>query len=106
MPPSLLWALLALFITQIERIASYTLPQHASDPLVRALAIDATRAGFSYGAAVAGGPYYPTGLLGDAKVAEDVAAEQTEGLPEMTLITEDGVVATATSGKVCTWPRC
>lgn len=108
MPPSqsLPLTLFALFNLHVATALSYTLPQHASLPLVRALAVDATRAGFNYGAAVAGGPYYPTGLLGDAKVAVDVATEQTEALPEIALTAEDGTVAAATSGKVCIWPCC
>lgn len=89
-----------ILTTTVEKSAGFSLPQNASDPVARAAAIRATQAGFFYGNAVAGGPSYPSGLLGDAKVAEDVAAEQLEALPEIALITDDSTIAAATSAKV------
>lgn len=80
---------------------SFTIPQEAPDPVLRATAINTTRAGFLYGPAVAGGPFYPTGLLGDAKVAADVANEQLEATPETVLIAEDAARASASTPQVC-----
>ncbi|KAJ4390851.1 hypothetical protein N0V93_004450 [Gnomoniopsis smithogilvyi] len=75
--------------------AAYTLPQDSSDPLDRAAAILTTQLGFTYGAAVAGGPYYPSGALGTVKAAADQAAIQLEVLPETALSATDTAAATA-----------
>lgn len=93
-------ALLTLFTSYIRGSAGYTLPQNAPFPLLRSSAINVTRAGFLYGDAVAGGPFYPTGKLGLAKVAVDVAAEQSEALPEQVLIDTDAAAANASSAEV------
>lgn len=80
----------------VERAATtYTLPQDSSDPLVRAAAIEVTQLGFTYGAAVAGGPYYPSGALGLVKTAADQVAIQLEVLPEGALSAKDTAAATA-----------
>lgn len=80
----------------VERAATtYTLPQDSSDPLGRAAAIAITQLGFTYGAAVAGGPYYPSGALGLVKTAADQVAIQLEVLPEGALSAKDTAAATA-----------
>ncbi|KAF1979237.1 Lipoxygenase [Bimuria novae-zelandiae CBS 107.79] len=84
-----LWFILALCSTQIGRVASFTIPQHAVDPVRRKADINTTRAGFLYGPAVAGGPLYPTGPLGNAKVAADVANVRVETTPNTILVQED-----------------
>lgn len=76
--------------------ALYTLPQNAKDALARAAAIEATKLGFTYGPAVAGGPYYPAGVLGVAKAAADSASLQLEVAPELLLAGNDSVAAAAT----------
>lgn len=92
-----------LLAAHIHHVASYSLPQHAAFPLARALAIDVTRNGFTYGPSVGGGPFYPAGLLGLAKDAVDVAAEGIESAAELALTTADEVAAaTAGNGKVRT----
>lgn len=80
----------------VERAATaYTLPQNSKDPLGRAGAIAVTKVGFTYGAAVAGGPFYPSGALGLVKTAADQAAIQLEVLPEGALAAKDTAAATA-----------
>lgn len=79
-----------------ERAATtYTLPQDSSNPLGRAAAIAITQLGFTYGAAVAGGPYYPSGALGLSKAAADQVAIQLEVVPEGLLSGDDTLRATA-----------
>lgn len=52
----------------------YTLPSNAANSLARSTAILVKQTGYLYGPPVAGGPYYPTGLLGLVRVAGDTAA--------------------------------
>lgn len=88
----------------VERAATpYTLPQESNKPLGRAAAIAITQLGFTYGAAVAGGPYYPSGALGLVKTAADQVAIQLEVLPEGVLAAKDTAEATAGAliDKVC-----
>lgn len=73
MHSSLILRLFASSSLLLGEVASYEIPQRASDPASRQEAINATRTGFLYGPAVAGGPLYPTGPLGNAKVAADIA---------------------------------
>ncbi|KAJ4417863.1 hypothetical protein N0V82_005920 [Gnomoniopsis sp. IMI 355080] len=82
-----------LLAAHIRNVASYSLPQRAALPLARALAIDVTRNGFTYGPSVGGGPFYPVGLLGLAKDAVDVAAEGIESAAELALTTADELAA-------------
>lgn len=91
---------LLLLATHTHNALGYSLPQHAALPLLRALAIDVTRDGFTYGPSIAGGPYYPSGLLGLAKDAVDVAAEGLDSAAELALTTEDEVIASAGNEKV------
>lgn len=84
-------------------IVKYTLPQDSSDPIARAAAIAVTQVGFTYGPPVAGGPYYPSGILGSARAAADLAELQSDLTAEEVLTAEDSALATAGSlaGKVC-----
>lgn len=83
-------------------VGEYTLPKDSHDPLERAAALAVTRAGFTYGPAVAGGPYYPSGVLGTVKAAADLAALQADLTPEDILTAEDSAQAIAgnVAGKV------
>lgn len=83
-------------------VGEYTLPKDSLDPLGRAAALAVTRAGFTYGPPVAGGPYYPSGVLGSAKAAADLATLQADLTAEEILTAEDSASATAGSlaGKV------
>lgn len=89
---------LFLFSFHVHNSVAYSIPQKAVLPLARALAIDVTRNGFTYGPSVGGGPFYPAGLLGLAKNAVDVAAEGIESAAELALTTADQLAAAA--GKV------
>lgn len=91
-------SIFCLLSSHTHNIAAYSIPQKAVFPLARALAIDVTRDGFTYGPSVGGGPFYPAGLLGLAKNAVDVAAEGIESAAELVLTTADQVAAAA--GKV------
>lgn len=84
-------------------VGEYTLPKDSHDPVGRAAALGVTRAGFTYGPAVAGGPYYPSGVLGTAKAAADLASLQADLTAEDILTAEDSALALAGSlaGKVC-----
>lgn len=83
-------------------VGEYTLPKDSLDPLGRAAALAVTRAGFTYGPPVAGGPYYPSGVLGSARAAADLATLQADLTAEEILTAEDSASATAGSlaGKV------
>nr|QCS26861.1 putative manganese lipoxygenase [Didymosphaeria variabile] len=81
--------LLVVCTTWLGKALGFTIPKEAADPVHRALAINTTRASFLYGPAVAGGPFYPSGSLGQAKVAADIANEQLETQPNTILVAED-----------------
>lgn len=68
---------------------AYEIPQHNASYALRQRAINATREGFLYGPAVAGGPLYPTGPKGQAKVAADIADVQRETSPNTALVQQD-----------------
>ncbi|KAJ0108602.1 manganese lipoxygenase [Diaporthe amygdali] len=89
----------AIAVDKVRRnestIVKYTLPQDSSDPAVRATELDTTRAGWSYGPPVAGGPYYPSGELGVAAGAADLASLQADLAAEQALVTEDAAAAAA-----------
>ncbi|KAI0158520.1 lipoxygenase [Pestalotiopsis sp. NC0098] len=59
----------------------YSLPSDAADPMLRSEGIVVKQAGFLYGPPVAGGPYFPTGDLGLARVAVDGAEIQADLVP-------------------------
>lgn len=91
-----------LFAQSTYVTAEYTLPQDSSNPVARSAAVDITQAGFEYGPPVAGGPAFPSGVLGVTRVAADVALLQFEVNPEIVLTADDSTVAAAgeLSGKV------
>lgn len=93
--------LVVLVLAVSQNTMGYSLPQQATLPLARALAISITRDGFTYGSSVGGGPFYPTGLLGVAKDAVDVTAEGLDSVAELTLTTADEVTAAVSTAKVC-----
>lgn len=84
-------------------VVKYSLPQDSSDPAVRSAELDAKRAGYEYGPPVAGGPYYPSGELGAAKGAADLASLQADLTPQEAFVAKDAAAATAANaaGKVC-----
>ena len=74
---------------------AYTIPQNSDDKAARAAAIKVTQAGFLYGPPVAGGPYFPSGVLGIARAAADQAEIQLDLVPELALAALDDTKATA-----------
>ena len=82
-------------------IGDYTITQKATDPVIRAAEIATTRATFLYGPPVAGGPYFPTGALGLARVALDQAFIQLDLVPELALAVTDLGQAAVDVAKVC-----
>ncbi|KAG9571360.1 Lipoxygenase, partial [Aureobasidium melanogenum] len=70
----------------------YAIPQKGI-PAGRAEAIEFTRQNFGYGPAVAGGPFFPNGTLGNTLVAIDVATFQSETGPQMSDTSSDVVKA-------------
>lgn len=78
----------ALCGTLLSGAVAYEIPQNATNPL-RQQAINKTREEFLYGPAVAGGPFYPTGSQGRAKVAADIADVQRETTPNTALVQQD-----------------
>ena len=80
---------------QLLSPAPYSLPSNDSNSLTRSLAIITKQAGYLYGPPVAGGPYFPTGVLGLAKVAADQAELQLELAPELALSALDAADTTA-----------
>ena len=115
MSPWLLWScLLALLALRSPQVAAFTipkaprlndrqllspspysLPSNGLDSLERSLAIVTKQAGYLYGPAVAGGPYFPTGVLGLARVAADQADLQLDLVPELALSALDATDGTA-----------
>ncbi len=87
--------------TQERDLNPYSLPQNAQNAQIRAAAITATQAGFSYGPPVAGGPFFPAGDIGKAKIAADMALETQEAVPVVTMITGDGAQAMNDTSKAC-----
>lgn len=70
-------------------LPAFSLPQNDSGSLARSLAIATKQAGYLYGPPVAGGPYFPTGLLGVAKAAADQAEIQLDEAPVLAAIAVD-----------------
>lgn len=99
----------AVSIDKVRRnestVVRYSLPQDASDPAARSAELDATRAGYEYGPPVAGGPYYPSGELGAARGAADLASLQADLTPQEALVGKDAAAAAAAqaAGKVCNY---
>ncbi|KAK3668698.1 hypothetical protein LTR22_000586 [Elasticomyces elasticus] len=61
---------------------TYAIPQHAVNGYVRKHAVSVKRDTFKYGSSVAGGPHYPTGILGYEKIAKDLLDIVVDLAPE------------------------
>lgn len=72
----------------------YSLPKNSPNTQLRAEGIKVVQGNFLYGPAVAGGPYYPTGVLGLAKDTYDQAQLQLELTPETANTATDTTLAT------------
>ncbi len=72
----------------------YTLPQNDSSSLTRSLDITTKQLGYLYGPPVAGGPYFPTGVLGLAKVAADQVEIQLDEAPVLAATAVDAADST------------
>ncbi len=90
--------------TQEPDLNPYSLPQNAHNAQIRAAAIAATQAGFSYGPPVAGGSFFPAGDIGKARVAADMALEVQEAVPVITMSTSDSTHAMNDTSKACFSP--
>ncbi|KAK7185425.1 arachidonate 8-lipoxygenase [Paraphaeosphaeria sporulosa] len=90
-------AIILLLCGTFGGVWGYTIPQGPADAVRRGVAINTTRAGFLYGPAVAGGPLYPSGPLGKAKVAADIGNEQLETTPNSLLVAEDTARASSST---------
>lgn len=95
--------LLALCGTLWSEVLAYEISQNATNHQ-RKEAIDKTREEFLYGPAVAGGPFYPTGPQGRAKVAADIADVQRETTPNTLLVQQDVARAGNSSEQVSIFP--
>ena len=83
-----------------QLLSPYSLPSNDSFSLTRSLDIVTKQLGYLYGPPVAGGPYFPTGVLGLAKVAADGAAITLDEAPELVasaLDTTDSTTSAALS---------
>jgi len=100
--PAVTQASIDLFNTLLSGLFTtpYTTPQQSRTPLTRTLNLAIVRFNFLYGPPVGGGPYYPTGLLGLAKVAQDAASLVLELTPRLAAATLDLAKATLDSPKV------
>ncbi|KAH8651205.1 arachidonate 8-lipoxygenase [Xylariales sp. PMI_506] len=77
----------------------YSIPQQSQDPIIRTANINLVRTSFVYGPPIAGGPFYPSGLLGIAKSALDFANIQLDLTPELALAALDATKATVDISK-------
>lgn len=80
-------------------LGDFSIPQHAATPLLRSTGVLAKQVTFLYGPPVAGGPAYPTGVLGLLKVTTDLASIQLDLSSEATQALLDVTSAVADSGK-------
>lgn len=78
----------------------YSLPSSSPADADRAAAIAQKRAAFLYGPGVGGGPYSPTGPLGDAYVKAATAGAEKELNAEIDVTTLDNNTAEADIAKV------
>lgn len=93
-------SLFTLYSALLCKAVAYEIPQHAPDAVLRQKAINATREEFLYGPAVAGGPLYPTGSKGRAKIAADIADVQRETSPNTALVQQAVARAANSSAQV------
>ncbi|RMY31408.1 hypothetical protein D0865_15008 [Hortaea werneckii] len=78
----------------------YSVPQNALDELIRSAGITTKQLGFNYGAPLAGGPSYPTGLLGLARIATDLVSLQLDIAPQLVNVALDDTAAALAVGEV------
>ncbi|KAI6848119.1 Lipoxygenase [Hortaea werneckii] len=71
----------------------YTVPQSTLDKVIRSAGIATKRLGFNYGLPLAGGPAYPTGLLGLARIATDLLSFQLDVTPQLVNVALDDTAA-------------
>ncbi|KAG9661828.1 Lipoxygenase, partial [Aureobasidium melanogenum] len=76
----------------------YAIPQKGI-PANRAEAIAHTRQNFGYGPAVAGGPFFPNGTLGNTLIQNDIATLQAETGPQMNDTNSDTARAESDASK-------
>jgi len=81
-------------------LGAYTIPQESTDAIIRAVNLALVRTGFLYGPPLAGGPAYPSGLLGLAKDMQDLVNLQLEATPELVGAAADLAKATLDVSKV------
>ena len=79
----------------------YAITQNSKSPALRATELAVKKATFNYGSPVAGGPYFPAGILGTARAALDQAFIQEDLVPELALAVADAASAAADVRKVC-----
>lgn len=72
----------------------YSLPQNGSNALLRSTDILTKQAGYLYGPPVAGGPYFPSGVLGVAKAAADQVEIQLDEAPILAATAVDAADST------------
>ncbi|RMY43021.1 hypothetical protein D0865_11552 [Hortaea werneckii] len=77
----------------------YSVPQNALDELIRSAGITTKQLGFNYGAPLAGGPSYPTGLLGLARIATDLLSLQLDITPQLVNVALDDTAAALAVGE-------
>lgn len=78
----------------------YSVPRNALDELIRSAGITTKRLGFNYGLPLAGGPSYPTGLLGLARIATDLLSLQLDVTPQLVNVALDDTAAALAVGEV------
>lgn len=85
-----------------ENFTSYSTPAQSSNSTLRAVGILAKRATFLYGPGVDfGGPWSPTGPLGEEYTANDSIIVDFEVAAQETVTRNDSAVATKDSDQVC-----
>lgn len=84
----------------LDLTTPYTVPQSTLDKVIRSTGITTKRLGFSYGSPLAGGPAYPTGLLGLARIATDLLSLQLGITPQLVNVALDDTAAALAVGEV------
>ncbi|GAB1736989.1 hypothetical protein NU219Hw_g354t2 [Hortaea werneckii] len=77
----------------LDLTTPYTVPQSTLDKVIRSTGITTKRLGFNYGSPLAGGPAYPTGLLGLARIATDLLSLQLDITPQLVNVALDDTAA-------------
>ncbi|RMY59914.1 hypothetical protein D0863_11776 [Hortaea werneckii] len=72
---------------------------NALDELIRSAGITTKQLGFNYGSPLAGGPSYPTGLLGLARIATDLLSLQLDIAPQLVNVALDDTAAALAVGE-------